>query len=71
MEKLSHAYIVSSASEEAGLERALALASEMLCSGTGKKPCGVCRDWTRNCSDLIILSRTFRDLCGTGKRTCS
>lgn len=44
MEKLSHAYIVSSASEEAGLERALALASEMLCSGTGKKPCGVCRD---------------------------
>lgn len=44
MEKLSHAYIVSSASEEAGLERAKKLAAQMLCSGTGKKPCGVCRD---------------------------
>ena len=44
MEKLSHAYIVSSASEEQGLEKALALASEMLCSGAGKRPCGVCRD---------------------------
>lgn len=44
MEKLSHAYIVSSASEEEGLKQAVTLASEMLCSGMGKKPCGVCRD---------------------------
>ena len=44
MEKLSHAYIVSSASEEVGLARATELAAEILCSGTGKKPCGVCRD---------------------------
>ncbi|MDD5903187.1 MAG: DNA polymerase III subunit [Oscillospiraceae bacterium] len=44
MEKLSHAYIVSSASQEAGLARATELAAEILCSGTGKKPCGVCRD---------------------------
>ena len=41
MEKLSHAYIVSSASEEVGLARATELAAEILCSGTGKKPCGV------------------------------
>lgn len=44
MEKLSHAYIVSSSSQETGLAKAKELASEMLCSGTGKKPCGVCRD---------------------------
>ena len=44
MEKLSHAYIVSSASEEEGLKQAVTLASKMLCSGMGKKPCGVCRD---------------------------
>ena len=44
MEKLSHAYIVSSASEEAGLEKAYGLAAKMLCSGAGDRPCGLGRD---------------------------
>ncbi|MDO4815855.1 MAG: hypothetical protein Q4A83_04530 [Bacillota bacterium] len=44
MEKLSHAYIVSSASETVRSRLSLELAAKMLCSGTGEKPCGVCRD---------------------------
>ena len=44
MEKLSHAYIVSCASESAGLEKAYELAQTMLCSSGSERPCGVCRD---------------------------
>lgn len=65
MEKLSHAYIVSSASEEAGLEKACALAAEMLCSGAGRKPCGVCRDCrkvkARVHPDVTFVSRLIDD----------
>ena len=38
MEKLSHAYIVSSASESVSREKAIELVCKMLCSGTGKSP---------------------------------
>ena len=57
MEKLSHAYIVSSSSQETGLAKAKELASEMLCSGTGKKPCGACRDCRK------IKAGVHPDLC--------
>lgn len=71
MEKLSHAYIVSSASEEAGLDRAYELAAKMLCSGAGKKPCGVCRDCrkvkARVHPDLTLVSRLTDDK-GTKKK---
>ena len=65
MEKLSHAYIVSSASEEAALDKAYELAAEMLCSGAGEKPCGVCRDCrkvkARVHPDLTLVSRLTDD----------
>ena len=65
MEKLSHAYIVSSASEEAGLDKARELAAGMLCSGAGKKPCGLCRDCrkvkARVHPDLTIVSQLTDD----------
>lgn len=41
---LSHAYIVASQSEEARSKAALTIASAAVCSGSGLKPCGTCRD---------------------------
>lgn len=65
MEKLSHAYIISSASEEAGLAKACELAAEMLCSGEGKRPCGVCRNCrkvkARVHPDLAFVSQITDD----------
>ena len=40
MEKLSHAYIVSSASENARMGKAFYLAEKMLCQSEGERPCG-------------------------------
>lgn len=69
MEKRSHAYIVSAASTEAGMEKSMALAMEILCSGDGEKPCGVCRDCrkvkARVHPDLAVISRLYDD---KGKR---
>lgn len=65
MEKLSHAYIISSSSEEAGLDKAYELAAKMLCSGAGQRPCGVCRDCrkvkARVHPDLTIVSQLVDD----------
>lgn len=65
MEKLSHAYIISSASESERNKRALELAAEMLCSGSGKKPCCVCRDCMKVSAgvhpDLTIIKRLADD----------
>lgn len=44
MERLSHAYIISSPSEKVREDVALELAAAALCSSAGKRPCGVCRD---------------------------
>ena len=41
---LSHAYITASASEDARRQTEETLAAAAVCSGTGAKPCGVCRD---------------------------
>lgn len=42
-DKLSHAYIVAGPAG-AALEKARQLAAAMMCSGSGRRPCGVCRD---------------------------
>lgn len=69
MEKLSHAYIISSASEEAGRSRAYEMAAKMLCSAKSARPCGVCRDCrkvkARVHPDLTLVSQLVDD---KGKR---
>lgn len=42
-ERVSHAYIAASASEDARRETALRLAAAMLCESPGERPCGECR----------------------------
>lgn len=44
MEKLSHAYIISSSSQEERESLALSLAQKILCGSAANRPCGVCRD---------------------------
>lgn len=44
MEKLSHAYIISSSSKEEREKLSLYLAQKMLCSDKAAAPCGVCRN---------------------------
>lgn len=71
MEKLSHAYIVSSASEKQRTEIARELAAKMMCRVGGDKPCGVCRDCRKIKNnvhpDLITVSRPLDD-SGNKKR---
>ena len=71
MEKLSHAYIVSSASEKQRAEVARELAAKMMCSVGGEAPCGVCRDCRKIQAgihpDLITVSRLTDD-SGNKKR---
>lgn len=61
MEKLSHAYNISSPSAKSGLSAARELASEMLCASNGKRPCGVCRDCRKIKNgvhpDVAVISR--------------
>ena len=65
MEKLSHAYIVSSASENARMGKAFYLAEKMLCQSEGERPCGVCRDCrkvkARVHPDLAVVERITDD----------
>lgn len=65
MKKLSHAYIISSASENARMTEAFSLAEKMLCSSTGQRPCGVCRDCrkvkARVHPDLAVIERITDD----------
>ncbi len=69
--KLSHACIVESQSASAREALALKLAQELLCSGSGKRPCGVCRDCRKVESgihpDLIYINRA-RDSEGKPRR---
>ena len=61
MEKLPHAYIVSSASENARTGKAFYLAEKMLGQADGERPCGVCRDCrkvrARVHPDLAVIER--------------
>ena len=65
MEKLPHAYIVSSASENARTGKAFYLAEKMLCQADGERPCGVCRDCrkvrARVHPDLAVFERITDD----------
>ncbi len=65
MEKLPHAYIVSSASENAWTGKAFYLAEKMLCQADGERPCGVCRDCrkvrARVHPDLAVIERITDD----------
>ncbi len=67
MEKLPHAYIVSSASENARTGKAFYLAEKMLCQADGERPCGVCRDCrkvrARVHPDLAVIERITDDKC--------
>lgn len=63
MEKLSHAYIVSSADADVCLEKAISLAQMMLCTSPGKRPCGVCRDCRK------IAARIHPDVMHIGRAT--
>lgn len=71
MEKLSHAYIISSPSQELRSERATELAMQMLCSSNGVRPCGVCRDCRKVKNgvhpDLAVIKR-LEDDKGNKKR---
>ncbi len=63
--KQSHAYIVSSASQEAGLEKAWELAAAAVCSASGKRPCGLCRDCRKAANrihpDIRLVERLLDD----------
>lgn len=66
MDKLSQAYIISSASQKRQLEKATYLAQEMLCSAPEeKRPCGVCRDCRKIKAgvhpDVIFIERQVDD----------
>lgn len=65
MEKLSHAYIVSSPSENARNAAAFELAEKMLCSSDGARPCRVCRDCRKVRAkvhpDLAVIERRIDD----------
>ena len=65
MQKLSHAYILSSASENARMGKAFYLAEKMLCQSEGERPCGVCRDCrkvkARVHPDLAVVERITDD----------
>lgn len=63
--RLSQAYIVSAANEQLRLEKARQLAAAAVCSGEGKKPCGLCRDCRKAEAsihpDIIPLRRLLDD----------
>lgn len=65
MEKLSHAYIVSSPSEDMRDSLALELAMKALCSDPGRRPCGVCRNCRKvkngTHPDLVFVRRLLDD----------
>lgn len=57
---LSHAYIIAAQPEE-GYAKARELASAMLCTGVGERPCGICRSCVKALKgvhpDILVVSR--------------
>ena len=62
---ISHAYMLASASEAETEAAAKQLAAAMLCSGTGDKPCGLCRNCRKVASgvhpDLMVVEPELDD----------
>ena len=63
--RLPHACLISAPTQEACLKKARELAAAAVCSGEGKKPCGVCRDCRKVQAgihpDVVTLSRLTDD----------
>lgn len=68
---LSHAYIISSPSDTARSQAASRLATAMVCSGQGARPCKICRNCRKADSgvhpDIIILEKQTDDKPGKPK----
>ena len=64
-EKIAQTLIVSAPSQTEAIAKAKSLAAAALCSGSGKKPCGLCRDCRKAASgvhpDLITVRRLTDD----------
>ncbi len=63
--RLSHACLISAATREEALHEAGRLAAAAVCSGTGEKPCGLCRDCRKAAAgvhpDIITTGRLADD----------
>ena len=67
---LSHAYIIA-APPDAGFARAQTLAQAMLCTGSGTKPCGICRDCRKVSAGIhpdVLVTERQKDDKGKEKR---
>ncbi len=51
-QRMSHAYIVSAQSLEESLRAAKSMAAAAICTGTGMRPCGVCRACRKAAADI-------------------
>ncbi len=64
-DRIPHACLICAPTEEAALQKAKALAAAAVCSGTGKKPCGVCRDCRKVEAgvhpDVVMIGRLTDD----------
>lgn len=65
MERLPHACLISAPTRELALRKGREKAAAAVCSGTGRKPCGLCRDCRKVREnihpDVITISRPLDD----------
>ena len=64
-DRIPHACLICAPSAESALQKAKELAAAAVCSGAGKKPCGICRDCRKVEAgvhpDVICVSRLTDD----------
>jgi len=73
-EKLVHAYLIVSDSNEERVQMAVSLAQQMLCEGEGSRPCGHCRHCRKVLAGIhpdVIFTERERDDKGNLKREYS